>query len=102
MNRFPFLVLTLSLAGCATGDSRVDTILGLGGDAANGGTVYAANCAGCHGADATGGSGPNIAGDTEVDEMASVILNGEEEMPAFDTLTDQEIADIIAWVGEQG
>ena len=103
MTRFAFFVVALGLTGCATGDSRTNTILGLSGDAANGGTVFAANCASCHGAAGDGGSGPAIAGDTEVDEIASIVLNGEEEMPAFaDTLSDQEIADVIAWVGEQG
>lgn len=102
MTRFAFLLLALGLTGCATGDSRTDTILSLSGDAANGGAVFAANCASCHGAAGEGGSGPALAGDTEVDEIASIILNGEEEMPAFaDVLSDQEVADVIAWVGEQ-
>ena len=103
MNRFAFLLLALGLTGCATGGSRTDTILGLSGDAANGGTVFAANCASCHGADGNGGTEEGILGEDDDAEVVQVVLNGEETMPAFaDTLSDQDIADILAWMAEQG
>ena len=73
--------------------------LALEGDATNGAEVYAVNCAGCHGADGGGGSGPNIQGEDSEEEVASVILEGEDSMPSFDgDLTDQEIADVVAFV----
>lgn len=102
MTRLAFLVLTLGLAGCATGDARVDTILGLSGDAANGGAVFAANCASCHGADGNGGTEEGILGEEDDAEVVQIVLNGEETMPSFaDVLTDQEIADLLAWMAEQ-
>ena len=90
------LTLLISLLGCAS--SREDDILALTGDTTNGGTVFAANCASCHGTDATGGSGPSIAG-VAADEAVSIVLAGEEDMPAFDgEITDQEIADVLAYI----
>lgn len=90
-------LLSLSLA-CASAD-RVDDIMALTGDPASGATVYAAECASCHGADGTGGSGPNITGEDEAEEIAEYVLFGEGDMPAFDgDLTDQEIADVVAYV----
>lgn len=91
----------LPLAACAN-SAEVDTILGLTGDSTHGAVVYADNCAGCHGADATGGTERGITGASD-DEVASIVLSGEGRMPAFaDTLSDQDIADVLAWLGEQG
>lgn len=94
----PLLTL-LSLAIACGGGDRVDDIMALTGDAANGATVFAAECESCHGADGTGDSGPDITGETESEEIAEYVLFGEEDMPAFDgELTDQEIADVVAFV----
>ena len=89
--------------------------------AANGATVYAANCAGCHGQ--TGGGMkpalvPNLAGNDSVtaSQPANVIgavlsglapWNKGPAMPSFATqLSDQEIADVTNYVrtawGNQG
>lgn len=95
-----FVVLCTAVAcdGGGGSEDRATTILGLTGDAANGETVYADNCATCHGADATGGIGPAIAG-KELDEIVETSLVGVgDEMPAFDTLADQDIADLAAYV----
>lgn len=92
------LFVSLLLAGCAT-DSQVTDILALTGDTTAGETLFADNCASCHGADATGGSGPDLTGEGMDEEAVSVILDGEEDMPSFSAdLADQDIADIIAWV----
>ena len=101
MTRSLFLLLPLLVACGEEGGetSRVDDILALTGDATAGATVYADNCASCHGTDATGGSGPAIAGMGETEEMAEVILEGEGDMTAFDgVISDQDIADVIAYV----
>lgn len=93
------LFVSLLLAGCAP-SSQVTDILALDGDATAGEALFADNCASCHGADATGGSGPDLTGEEMDEEAVGVILDGEEDMPSFvDTLADQDIADIIAWVG---
>jgi len=85
-----FLALLLPLVACGSS---------LTGDATAGATVYADNCASCHGADATGGSGPNLVGEVETDEATDIIMNGKEAMPAFaDILSEQDVADVIAYL----
>lgn len=95
-----FGVMATLASGC--GDTaQVDDILALEGDSTNGEVVFSANCASCHGADGTGGSGPNLVGEAGEDdaEWVETILGGEDAMPAFiDVLTDQEIADVLAWL----
>lgn len=69
------------------------------GDAASGETIFADNCASCHGAAAEGGSGPAIAGASDSSSNIDIVLNGEESMPAFvDSLSDQDISDIFAYL----
>ena len=74
------------------------------GDPANGKTIYAsAGCGGCHtfaAAGSTGTVGPNLddAG-VELDAAVQQVKNGGGGMPAFgDRLSDQEIADVAAFV----
>ncbi len=74
------------------------------GDAENGKKIFAsAGCGGCHtfsAAGSTGTVGPNL-DDANVDVDAAVqqIKNGGGGMPAFgDRLSDQEIADVAAFV----
>ena len=99
MRLLPLLVLPL--VACANA-ARVDAITALTGDADNGAAIYAANCAGCHGADGSGGGAPRATG-RDADEVAAIVLSGEDEMPSFaDLLDDQEIADVIAWLDTQG
>lgn len=80
--------------------TRTEDILSLTGDTTAGADVYAANCAVCHAADGSGGSGPAltaaIPGMSE-EEIVDLVLNGEGVMPAFDNLSDQEIADLTAY-----
>ncbi|MCA9491382.1 MAG: cytochrome c [Myxococcales bacterium] len=95
------LALLVGCGGDGGGGSRVDDIMALTGDAAAGATVFDANCAVCHGADGTGGSGPDITSKSNPDEVAGYVLDGAEGMTAFDgVLTDQEIADVVAYVTE--
>ncbi len=75
------------------------------GDAAAGKAVYAAQCASCHGANAEGGFGPALAGAPIVenaDQFASIVKNGLGAMPPFAQLSDQEIADLRAYLGSLG
>jgi mono/diheme cytochrome c family protein len=74
------------------------------GDPANGKTVYAsAGCGGCHtfsAAGSTGTVGPNL-DEASIDFDAAVqqIENGGGGMPPFgDRLSDQEIADVAAFI----
>ena len=66
-------------------------------DASAGSATFAANCAVCHGADATGVVGPNIQG---VDEalITDHVINSHEGHTVFD-FTEQDIRDIAAFLG---
>ena len=86
------------------GTLPADTGAATEGDPANGKTVFAsAGCGGCHtfsAAGSTGTVGPNL-DDASVDVDAAVqqVKNGGGGMPAFgDRLSDQEIADVAAFV----
>jgi mono/diheme cytochrome c family protein len=77
-----------------------------GGDADNGATIYAQNCASCHGENAEGGSvGPTLVSAELAaqndDFYREVILNGRAgtAMPAWEgRLSAQEIEDVIAFL----
>src|ERR1700677_3239397 len=68
--------------------------------------IFAANCAGCHGADGRGGEhAPNIATAPEVQhmldrELAGIIRYGISGagMPAFSSLKQQEVADVVRYL----
>ena len=105
------VVLCAGTLACDGGDGdegggacdRSSTILGLGTDEANGATVFANTCgsSGCHGADGISGSAPSLA--TEIpehnsDELACILLAGEGSMPSQAHLSDQDLADVIAYV----
>ncbi len=74
------------------------------GDPANGKTLYAsAGCGGCHTFSAAGSSGtvgPNLdEADLDFDAAFQQIKDGGGGMPAFgDRLSDQEVADVAAFV----
>ncbi|HEX2084286.1 MAG TPA: cytochrome c [Solirubrobacteraceae bacterium] len=103
----PMLVLAaLALAACGGGDGGgggppgrqvVDQ-----GDPAAGREVFADNCAACHGGDGGGGTGPRLAGEdalTDADLVVRQIREGGGGMPDFaDRLSDQELADVSAFV----
>jgi mono/diheme cytochrome c family protein len=68
------------------------------GDATRGATTFATSCAGCHGADASGGAGPALAGSgLTAEEVASVVASGRGAMPAG-IVTGQDAADVAAYV----
>lgn len=65
-------------------------------------TLYADNCAACHDADGSGGSGPDLRGEDDVGGVAEQIRAGGGSMPAFaGELTDAEIDDLAAFVVSQ-
>lgn len=75
------------------------------GDTAAGKGIFTSNCAGCHAlsdAGAAGAVGPNL-DEVKPDEatVKNQVINGGGGMPAFkDTLSDQEIADVSAYVAQ--
>jgi mono/diheme cytochrome c family protein len=94
----------------------------LPGDPAKGATLFGANCASCHGASLTGGIGPalnpieklpNVTNPLDPAFLIGIITNGRQpqagdprttQMPAKGgnlNLTDQDIADIAAYIIQQ-
>ncbi|WP_424950059.1 c-type cytochrome [Deinococcus sp.] len=63
----------------------------------SGKTIFAANCAGCHGAAGQGGVGPKLAGDTSITGdhalVVTRILKGKAPMPAFGKEYGGQLAD---------
>jgi mono/diheme cytochrome c family protein len=86
------------LGGCLSRDLRVAAVLELQGDPASGEELFAEHCSTCH------GEGGIIIDEHSEDQVAEQILYGGTEsvytyMPAFMTmLSDQEIADLVAFV----
>lgn len=89
-----------------TGGEAAATAEPAGGDPTNGATVFAQNCAGCHGENAAGGSvGPTLVS-AELkaqsdDFFRETILNGRAgtAMPAWEgRLSAQDIEDVIAYL----
>ncbi len=75
-------------------------------DLAAGEAIFASNCAGCHGADRTGGVGPALTGEGALsrfngpEAVAKFVSTGAPgSMPGFETrLTPDEIAAVSAFV----
>lgn len=68
------------------------------GDAGRGASIYATTCAGCHGADASGGVGPALRGSgLTVGEVVAVVSAGRGTMPAG-LVSGQDLADVAAYV----
>ena len=65
-------------------------------------TLFADNCAGCHDADGSGGSGPDLRGEDNVNGIAEQIRTGGDSMPAFaGELTDAQIDELAAYVAAE-
>jgi mono/diheme cytochrome c family protein len=72
------------------------------GDNKRGEGLYNASCVVCHGPRATGGIGPHLAGNPVLsNELAfwKTVSEGRHVMPPLkDALTEQQMADIQAWL----
>jgi mono/diheme cytochrome c family protein len=95
-------------AGCggdgSGGSTPVDTAVpgpGSGGSA-DGATIFAANCAGCHGGNGEGGVGPNLQTSEKAgnkDEVVKQVTEGGGGMPGFgDKLSSAEIQAVADYV----
>lgn len=108
----------LTLAACGGGDDNADEPADTGNDAAteettegDGGTVdsaageevYAQSCAACHGADLTGGAGPdlsNIGSKYSAEELADIVTNGIGSMPA-QNVSGEDLDNLVNWLAEK-
>ena len=89
----------LALSACSSGSARTSSIQSLTGNATAGATLYASNCSGCHGTDGRSGSTRrDVVSPTKNSTAGAIdqIVNGGDGMPSFSSLTDQNIADIVA------
>ncbi len=68
-----------------------------------GSSIYAANCATCHGSDGQGGVGPALAGKVvdkfpDAADQVAVVTDGRGGMPSFGgDLTDEQIAQVVEY-----
>ncbi len=91
--------------GGSGGEDRAAAILAIEGDAAAGQTVFEGNACSidaCHGADGVSGmASPSL--DASVPnasdmQIVTTFLNGKGSMPAQAQLSDQQLADVLAYV----
>ena len=72
-------------------------------NASPGATVFAANCARCHGSDGGGGLGPQLSGgavakDLSETEEIAVVTKGRSGMPSFGgDLSPEQIQQVVAY-----
>jgi len=81
-----------------------DSGSGSGAPSTPGAQVYAANCAGCHGADGGGGTGPQLAGGAavkrfpDVEDQITFVSEGSGAMPSFaGRLTPAQIREVVEY-----
>lgn len=109
MRRLPWLLFLVAAGACQSAPAHSPTgkptATALKGDTARGETVYANSCgsSSCHGAD---GVGPAPSLPDELSHhgdgfFARVILEGDGDMPPQSELTDQEVADVIAYMRQR-
>jgi mono/diheme cytochrome c family protein len=98
-----FAVLVLTLAVAQSGRGAAQGAAQAVGDPANGKAVFAfgnTSCTNCHGLEAQGGWGPDLAGRRiTYDQAVAAIRNPMWRMPAFvpSQLSDKEILDMVAY-----
>ena len=91
-----------TMAPAASGGSMASTAMS--GDAAHGKTIFAANCAQCHGAGgAKGGVGPALLGEKKKKTMAATVAwvkNPQPPMPKLypTPLSEKDVADVASYV----
>jgi quinoprotein glucose dehydrogenase len=68
-----------------------------------GGIVYQKNCQMCHGGNREGAMGPSLVDITNrlgLDAIRSTVVNGKGQMPAFTTLSEQELNSLLAYLAD--
>jgi len=105
--------VALVLAACGGGGDDGGTEDGGGTEESQGGSeavdtaageeVYQTNCASCHGADLSGGAGPDlttVGSNYSVDEIKDIVTNGTGSMPAQD-VAGEDLDALANWLAEQ-
>lgn len=89
---------TTTAEGATTTAGASTTITASGVDGA---AVFAGTCAGCHGADGTGNTGPDLTAKTGIakDRIVDQVTNGGTKMPEYGSkLTADEISAVADYV----
>ncbi len=97
------LVLVVSLfvgaIGCSGSASpRTTAIAALKGDAVAGKATYTSKCTACHGADAKSGTAKKNLPAEDASAAYEQIVSGGGGMPPFGSLSDQDVANLWAYV----
>jgi len=81
---------------------RVDDIVAIDGDPAEGEALFQSTCASCHGSYGEGtDSGRQLLGvGFDEETVVSAVLTGVGTMPSYSTFTDQQVADVYAYLYE--
>lgn len=70
-----------------------------GGSAIDAAALYSTNCSSCHGADGSGGVGPDLRAEDNTERITAQVTNGGGSMPAFgDKLSAEEISALADYV----
>jgi mono/diheme cytochrome c family protein len=85
------------IAGCAPHDPRAESIAALKGEPAAGEALYRESCARCH-----GDTGAKLASGLAwygLTGSISIVIDGAWKMPAYPQYSDQQVADLVAYLG---
>ncbi len=79
---------------------RIDSIVELSGSVNNARLIYETRCQVCHGTGYGGKGGPTLefSDDFTDRELVNLMLRGAGTMPDFADLSNQELADLLAWL----
>lgn len=66
--------------------------------------MFQNNCASCHGADLSGGMGPDltaVGADHSADDIVNIIQNGKGQMPAQKQVSEEDAQTLASWLAEK-
>jgi mono/diheme cytochrome c family protein len=90
----------VAVAGCSS-NARTSSVEKMTGTASSGASIYATKCVSCHGSNGRSGSaGVDVAHEArdEAEDAIEKILEGGGGMPSFSNLSDQDVADLVAYL----